>query len=167
MHRVFYSLLIAVILFVSVPAYSATVHYNGTHRVTSITGLEVSSVLYNVDFFNDSYNDIWPSGTPEFWADETGAGSAQSAINTVLTGEGGPGILDMMGIEYHIPFQYVDSGPNIDTKRSFRDKVGWIEVIPGIDDYYATFSAVPIPGAVWLLGSGLIGIVGVRRKIKK
>ena len=26
---------------------------------------------------------------------------------------------------------------------------------------------VPIPGAVWLLGSGLIGIVGVRRKIKK
>jgi len=27
--------------------------------------------------------------------------------------------------------------------------------------------AVPIPGAVWLLGSGLIGIVGIRRKIRK
>jgi hypothetical protein len=27
-------------------------------------------------------------------------------------------------------------------------------------------SAVPIPGAVWLLGSGLIGIVGIRRKFK-
>jgi len=27
--------------------------------------------------------------------------------------------------------------------------------------------AVPIPGAIWLLGSGLIGIVGVRRKFKK
>lgn len=27
-------------------------------------------------------------------------------------------------------------------------------------------SAVPIPGAVWLLGSGLIGIVGIRRKIR-
>ena len=26
---------------------------------------------------------------------------------------------------------------------------------------------VPIPGAVWLLGSGLIGIVGIRRKFKK
>lgn len=26
--------------------------------------------------------------------------------------------------------------------------------------------AVPIPGAVWLLGSGLIGIVGIRRKFK-
>ena len=28
-------------------------------------------------------------------------------------------------------------------------------------------SAVPIPGAIWLLGSGLIGIVGIRRKFKK
>ena len=26
---------------------------------------------------------------------------------------------------------------------------------------------VPIPSAVWLLGSGLIGIVGIRRKLKK
>ena len=28
-------------------------------------------------------------------------------------------------------------------------------------------SSVPIPGAVWLLGSGLIGIVGIRRKFKR
>jgi len=28
-------------------------------------------------------------------------------------------------------------------------------------------TVVPIPGAVWLLGSGLIGIVGIRRKYKK
>lgn len=27
--------------------------------------------------------------------------------------------------------------------------------------------AIPIPGAVWLLGSGLVGIVGFRRKVKK
>lgn len=26
---------------------------------------------------------------------------------------------------------------------------------------------VPIPGAVWLLGSGLVGLVGIRRKLKK
>lgn len=29
------------------------------------------------------------------------------------------------------------------------------------------FSQAPIPGAVWLLGSGLIGLVGIRRKFKK
>jgi hypothetical protein len=28
-------------------------------------------------------------------------------------------------------------------------------------------SAVPIPGAIWLLGSGLIGFVGLRRKFRK
>ena len=33
--------------------------------------------------------------------------------------------------------------------------------------YVVSFDAVPIPGAVWLLGSGLIGIVGIRRKFKK
>ena len=29
-----------------------------------------------------------------------------------------------------------------------------------------TSSAAPIPGAVWLLGSGLVGLVGLRRKLK-
>ena len=28
-------------------------------------------------------------------------------------------------------------------------------------------TVVPIPPAAWLLGSGLIGIVGIRKKIKK
>ncbi len=35
------------------------------------------------------------------------------------------------------------------------------------DELYYGVSAVPIPTAVWLLGSGLIGLVGFRRKFKK
>jgi hypothetical protein len=27
-----------------------------------------------------------------------------------------------------------------------------------------TVSPTPIPGAIWLLGSGLVGLVGIRRK---
>jgi hypothetical protein len=27
-------------------------------------------------------------------------------------------------------------------------------------------SAVPVPGAVWLLGSGLLGLIGIRKKMK-
>ena len=37
--------------------------------------------------------------------------------------------------------------------------------ISGTHTYAATHS--PIPGAVWLFGSGIIGIVGIRRKFKK
>lgn len=29
-----------------------------------------------------------------------------------------------------------------------------------------TFEAVPIPGAVWLLGYGLLGVIGIRRKMR-
>ena len=43
-----------------------------------------------------------------------------------------------------------------------------------LDDYVVgatttltELQSVPIPGAIWLLGSGLIGIVGIRRKLKK
>jgi hypothetical protein len=35
------------------------------------------------------------------------------------------------------------------------------------NNFSITGNAVPIPGAVWLLGSGLIGLVGIRKKLKK
>jgi hypothetical protein len=37
----------------------------------------------------------------------------------------------------------------------------------GRDDQSGAISNVPIPGAVWLLASGLIGLVGVRRRFHK
>lgn len=35
-----------------------------------------------------------------------------------------------------------------------------------LPQHLADINQVPIPGAVWLLGSGLIGLVGLRRKIR-
>jgi|GEM_PF-3452045 len=35
------------------------------------------------------------------------------------------------------------------------------------DNFSLTGNPVPIPGAVWLLGSGLVGLVGLRKKLKK
>jgi len=38
----------------------------------------------------------------------------------------------------------------------------------GSDGVIAIYdSTVPIPGAIWLLGSGLIGLIGIRRKFAK
>jgi uncharacterized membrane protein len=36
-----------------------------------------------------------------------------------------------------------------------------------IHGFEAIPAPVPIPGAVWLLGSGLIGLVGIRRRFKQ
>lgn len=44
---------------------------------------------------------------------------------------------------------------------------GEYEVRAGVyNEAYASTSGVPIPGAIWLLGSGLVGLVGFRKKIK-
>ena len=37
----------------------------------------------------------------------------------------------------------------------------------GSESFVNNMTAVPIPGAVWLLGTGLIGTVGLTRKLKK
>ena len=38
----------------------------------------------------------------------------------------------------------------------------------GIDDVrFGNANAVPVPAAIWLLGSGLVSLVGLRRKLKK
>ncbi len=34
----------------------------------------------------------------------------------------------------------------------------------GVDGADVGVNAVPVPGAVWLLGSGLLGLVGIRRR---
>ena len=41
------------------------------------------------------------------------------------------------------------------------------ESFSGDNHQIVTISSVPIPGAVWLLGSGLIGLAGIRRRYAK
>jgi hypothetical protein len=48
-----------------------------------------------------------------------------------------------------------------DTNNNSDDFLEITNPIPGIG------SSVPIPGAIWLLGSGLIGLVGIMRKLKE
>jgi hypothetical protein len=50
----------------------------------------------------------------------------------------------------------------------------WVAISLSGYDYFAggiidhmCVSSVPIPGAVWLLGSGLIGLIGARKKFRK
>jgi hypothetical protein len=59
--------------------------------------------------------------------------------------------------------------PQVIGTMAFRDPQGgsWTSWTAQVSAFRISGTAVPIPGAVWLLGSGLIGLVGLRRKLKK
>ena len=38
---------------------------------------------------------------------------------------------------------------------------------PDVNESFASFTVVPVPAAVWLFGSGLLGLVGIVRRKKE
>jgi hypothetical protein len=73
------------------------------------------------------------------------------------------------GASGYEPKKYVLNFYGIDTLylRSWVDQGGTNLYNPFYIDNFEYNAPVPIPSAVWLLGSGLISIVGIRRKFKK
>ncbi len=67
--------------------------------------------------------------------------------------------------EYHYAARiYLDSG--VPVKHDLHATLAWD---PGAHPWYGamvTKTPTPIPGAVWLLGTGLLGLVGLRKKFK-
>lgn len=86
------------------------------------------------------------------------------------------------GITYEIG-SFIFSGPSmfetIYTNTGMLQAGDMIEILYGNNGDYrfdhgnvnvfitASSTPVPIPAAIWLLGSGLIGLIGLRRKFKK
>jgi hypothetical protein len=85
-------------------------------------------------------------------------------------------------------FAYPIGSPPGAPDAAYSDAYAWVDPVFGFDqaafnalyginsfvlsDYYQfnyspNMSTVPIPGAVWLLGTGLIGLIGLRRKFKE
>jgi len=61
---------------------------------------------------------------------------------------------------------WTNSGAN-KIQRASLDGSNVTDLITGLEDPYSiAVNAIPIPSAAWLLGSGLIGIVGIRRKFR-
>jgi len=76
--------------------------------------------------------------------------------------------------DYLVPFQFNPS-PDIASARGnngFTTSDVWGQLATFTIDRststvsWAQFSAVPVPAAVWLFGSGLIGLIGIARRKK-
>ena len=123
------------------------------------------------------------TAAPTFWGDQVGAETARDAIMGVLgavdttttspsdnflvpfKAQGSPGDTISTAVDNIANSHDTDNRPNVDDLRNgtvFED-----DSISATHPYASfTVSAVPIPAAVWLFGSGLLGLVGMARRKK-
>lgn len=170
-----------VCIFLSVLIYdqteAATVQYDGSLNAIGVNGLDLGSLgTYNIDFMYGMYSGIYDG--PYDFINQDDAKDAVVAINEALNGDSVSIIYDDLNNHFTgyflIPFTVVSSdhsyareGMYSSTESNWVPLPGDMYISSTTSHMYAKASPVPIPAAVWLLGSGLIGIVGVRKKFKQ
>jgi hypothetical protein len=147
-------------------------------KATAIKHLMFEGTLYNVDFVIGTWPDIY-NNPPIFDINEGDAFGFSTAINVVLQDNSisrvGPAGSDPdIGI-YGIGFK--EALANVFYQIGFfSDEEVWTNDVfnnpfvgsagPDFDFIWADATVVPIPAAAWLLGGGLIGLLGLRRRFK-
>jgi hypothetical protein len=165
----------------AVQAAPTVVFEPGTDRANAINNLKVGSTLYNVTFdIQTTAFEVYGEfpGTYTF-PNEDAAGVARDAVVDTLNdfsafSIGEPG-LDQDFFTFNVGFNgFVGPGDVlfVETQRAAMGGPRWVSLGKNQWTYladernYASFEVVPIPGAVWLLGGGLIGLLGLRKRFK-
>lgn len=149
-------------------AYNVIYHTEVGYRIaTAITGLTVGSLgTYDVEF---SYS------TPLTFAfnNFTDAKTAADAINDALNTNEITYVADTSAYNlYAVPYAYsggyyytayteYSSGWSAKTNEWYVGNYDFMHAV------LAPSASVPIPPAIWLLASGLLGLMGIRKKLKK
>ncbi len=164
--------ILSLTLIVSSTSFAAT--YSITMEDLGADGLDIAGFTFwldgDIDFVTS--NQAYGPGVPLTWVKDTPHNSHFGAADwaPLIGGDLTPlsnGVLVSFDYEGTInpsdPFKLVKF-----TNTSAVDLFSSGEMIlRSFDASGATFAPVPIPGAVWLLGSGLIGLAGLRRKKNK
>jgi len=147
-------------------------------KATAIKNLMFEGTLYNVNFVIGTWPDIYDD-PPTFDFNEENAFGFSTAVNVVLQDNSisrvGPvGSDPDIGI-YGIGFREASTLVFYQIG-FFSDEQVWTNDVfnnpfvgsakRDFDFIWADATAVPIPAAAWLLGGGLIGLLGLRRRFK-
>ena len=163
-------------------AQAATVLTDSSGTAYAIRDLNVpgQALPYNVDFLVGTYGDVYDN-PPTFDFDNLSVQGAIAAVNDILTDEevssvGEEDAADDYGI-YGIGTKFENNFVEWRGGLYSRVKDEWIDDIQnnpigGFVDaeqtwIWADFTPVPIPATAWLLGAGLIGLLGIRRRYKR
>jgi len=126
-----------------------------------------SSMMEEWHFPPGTWDDYGPPDPPLPWGSGTYTGDAYSysgPLSQVLFSDGTPVYFyNMSNITFDLTSATTFSGSyDIQLTDLTGNPVG-----APILDYEFEGTMVPVPGAVWLLGSGLMGLVGIRRRYVK
>jgi hypothetical protein len=165
---------------------AAPVLLSDNNVAIGILNLEVGGTLYNVDFEFDEWPDIYGGPTPVFDFTAELAQEANEKVNAVLNGvnesgekvkqvgppqegasnEGFP--LYAIGVNFESPYVDWIGAAFIDNLDLWADDFLGIPLTGAQNAdqtwMWATFTPVPVPAAVWLFGSGLLGLIGIARR---
>ena len=142
--------------------------------------MQVGAFFYNVEFVFDSARNLYGDLPGIFPFPEGGlpptVGDANAAVNAALNGV--PLVVTVGSVTSSNYFIGVESEPVgpvvIHTNSSYASGDWMLDDPAAVFDFdavatYADFtlvSQVPVPAAVWLFGSGLLGLVGMARRKK-
>jgi len=157
-------------------AHAATVQLSGS-VATGITGLDVGGTTYDVGFIGTHTHTEWAS-----MLDVTSLSAANDVILAIATAFDNAGVTSIRyetlsggTFDYAVGTLYYGTtgtqliGVSITPTGSWSNFVGASNAPLNNSYPFAvdlTVSSVPVPAAVWLFGSGMLGLIGVARRKK-
>jgi len=159
-------------------AQAATVILDGSGDIAlGIQGLAYDGMVYDVTFVPDTPGNIY--GVPPNLDLDFDSSSVVEEVIAVVNAALETSTATKVGTEsfsngeYRIAYNYSLSRGEFDTWGGENAALGNWNTAPTdtvspdtINDVYAVFAPVPIPAAVWLFGSALLGLVGMARRSK-